>query len=87
MRDFQKNYTGKFTSECMYYKHGLSLVPEKVKDYIKGKAFIDLGCYVGDSAVVLSEFSPSIIFSFDISEKSLKEYEANTRDLSHCCTS
>jgi FkbM family methyltransferase len=80
----KRMYRGKFQfhSEWAYYKHGLILVPQSVRDYIRNTAFIDLGCYVGDSATVLSEFSPDIIYSFDISEKNLKLYEENTKDLS-----
>lgn len=38
-------------------------------NYIKGKIFIDAGAYIGDSALVLAGYSPSKIFSFDISER------------------
>jgi FkbM family methyltransferase len=84
IRQAKNMYRGKFQfySEWAYYKHGLILVPQSVRDYIRNTAFIDLGCYVGDSATVLSEFSPDIIYSFDISEKNLKLYEENTKDLS-----
>jgi len=57
------------------FKHGLPMLPKKALDYIKGKDFLDLGAYAGDSALALLEFEPRKIHSFDISSKSAKLYQ------------
>ena len=48
-----------------YYQHGLPNLPEKIKKYIKYKDFFDIGAYTGDSMLVLKDFSPSRIYSFE----------------------
>jgi FkbM family methyltransferase len=60
-----------------YYYHGLSLLPEQVKVYIKDHDFIDAGAFVGDSAIALKEYQYKKIFSIEISEKSIVRYKSN----------
>ena len=52
-----------------YYKHGIPTLPKEVRKYIKHKDFFDIGAFTGDSAVVLKDFSPNRIFSFEPMEK------------------
>lgn len=62
-------------AECVfYYHHGLKLLDRKIHDYIRNKDFLDIGCWIGDTALVLQEYSPRKVYSFDISSKVLKEY-------------
>ncbi|MDR0445007.1 MAG: FkbM family methyltransferase [Puniceicoccales bacterium] len=65
-------------SESLVYEHGLKALPQSVKDYIKGKSFIDAGAWIGDSALVLRKYQPSKIYSFEISQKSLPQLRQNT---------
>jgi FkbM family methyltransferase len=60
-----------------YYYHGLKLLPPEVADYIAGSEFIDIGAYVGDSAIALKEYNYSRIFSVEMSLKSIGKYKNN----------
>lgn len=67
--------------ECNYYKHGITLLPEKVQEYIKNKSFFDLGAWDGDSVTALAECSPSKILSFEISQKNIDKYLEKTKSI------
>jgi FkbM family methyltransferase len=54
-----------------YYHHGLKCLPPDVVKGLRGRSFLDLGCYIGDSALVLAEYEPAEIHCFDISKHSL----------------
>jgi len=60
-----------------YYFHGLSLLPSGIAEYIKDNDFIDLGAFIGDSAIALREFKYKRIFSVEMSLKSILIYKAN----------
>jgi FkbM family methyltransferase len=62
-----------------YFYHGLSLLPKEVHEYIRGQHFMDLGAYVGDSAIALSKYQYSKIFSLEISLKSVAQYRLNMK--------
>ena len=52
--------------EAFYYHHGLRFAPPEIKDYIKGKIFIDAGAGFGDSALVfLKYYEPGKVYSFE----------------------
>ena len=40
-------------------------LPKEGRKYSKHKDFFDIGAFTGDSAVVLKDFSPNRIFSFE----------------------
>jgi FkbM family methyltransferase len=65
-------------SESLVYEHGLRALPQSVKDYIRGKSFVDAGAYIGDSALMLKKYKPSKIYSFEISQKNLPQLRQNT---------
>ncbi|MGI5850318.1 MAG: FkbM family methyltransferase [Christensenellales bacterium] len=61
-----KNYLlpiNHFESSVFYYKHGLAQVKTLAK--VKGKAIVDVGGFIGDSVLILSELSPSSIYTFE----------------------
>ena len=61
----------------MQFHHGLFLADEWVKDYVKGKDFLDCGSYDGDSALVFTRFyQPRKIYSFDLSAKNCELYRS-----------
>lgn len=68
--------------EVLVYHNGLSLLPEKVRQYIKDKAFIDVGGYVGDSTLMFRKYNPGKIYSFELSEQNRKIMQ-NVLDLNH----
>ena len=47
--------------------HGLRFACPEIKEYIKNKDFLDIGAFVGDSAIVLSNYTTKNIYSFEIS--------------------
>lgn len=54
--------------------NGLAFLPQEILNYIRGKDFIDGGAYIGDSAIILNEYAPSKIYSFDISTQNAERY-------------
>jgi FkbM family methyltransferase len=78
-RDKQKlKFLSKYIEESVfYYYHGLSLLPEQIKGYIKDQDFIDAGAFIGDSAIALKDFHYKKIYSLEISQKSIKRYKIN----------
>lgn len=60
--------------EVLYAHHGLKRASQKILNYIKNKCFIDGGAYIGDSAIILHQYNPSKIYSFEMSEINCKNY-------------
>ena len=63
-----------------YFYHGLSLLPKEARDYIKEQHFIDVGAFIGDSAIALIKYQYSKIYSLEISLKSIARYHLNMRE-------
>ncbi|MFD0697769.1 FkbM family methyltransferase [Paenibacillus sp. GCM10027628] len=55
-----------------YYHNGLKHLPDIYKKYIQNGVFVDIGGYVGDSAVVMCEYSPNKVISFDILKENIE---------------
>ncbi len=64
-------------SSVFTFYHGLTLLPIEVQSYIKGKDFMDIGAYVGDSAIALKKFNYNKIYSVEMSKQSISEYNKN----------
>ena len=60
--------------EVFLYHHGLKFANANIKKYVSGKDFIDAGAYIGDSALVMFEYNPRKIYSFEISDSSISAY-------------
>ena len=58
-----------------YDHHNLRFAPEKVREYVKDKIFLDIGAYVGDSVLVLLKYNPSFIYSFEIADGNIERYK------------
>lgn len=52
-----------FEPSVFYYRHGLDEVGNL--DAAKGKAIIDVGGFIGDSVLILSDLHPSAIYTFE----------------------
>ena len=52
-----------FEASVFYYRHGLDEV--QTLDRVKGKVILDIGGYIGDSVLVLSELGSEVIYSFE----------------------
>ena len=58
-----------------YFDHGLTYLPGNVTASLKGKDFIDLGAYFGDSALTLLKYNYRKIFSVEFSPKAIENYK------------
>ncbi|MDR1222596.1 MAG: FkbM family methyltransferase [Tannerella sp.] len=47
------------------YHYGLKLLPDKVKESIRGKDFLDIGAFIGDSALMFLQYCPKRIFAYE----------------------
>lgn len=63
-----------YDAEVLIYHHSLFERSNKFKNYLKNKIFIDGGAFMGDSVLVMLQYSPYKIFSFEISEENIKNY-------------
>jgi FkbM family methyltransferase len=66
-----------FEASVFYFYHGLSLLPPPLTEYIKGEDFVDVGAYVGDSAIALSKYDYRKIYSIEMSRHSINAYHRN----------
>lgn len=76
----REKYKGDFdvmVPEVFWYHHGLKFLNNKYLQYIADKDFIDLGAETGDSAIVLSDYNPNKIYSFEIEDKFKNTYYNN----------
>ncbi len=64
-------------SSVFTFYHGLTILPVKVQKYVENKDFMDIGAYVGDSAIALKKFNYKKIYSIEMSKQSILEYEKN----------
>lgn len=53
-----------FEMPVFHHKYGISELPREVVEGLKGRDFVDGGAFIGDSALVLSEFKPRRIYAF-----------------------
>lgn len=67
-----------------YHAYNLDELPKKVIEKIEKKDFIDAGAYIGDSGLVLNNYSPKNIYAFEPIpenyEKLLKTISLNKQD-------
>lgn len=59
-----------FTKYVYEDHYGLKLLPPKVKEYISGKDFVDIGAFVGDVSLTFTQYNPSHIFAYEPVEES-----------------
>lgn len=68
---------GLMEESVFYFFHGLKLLPNQVTARLKGQHFIDIGAYIGDSAIALNSYHYSKVFSLEISRKSAERFFSN----------
>jgi len=67
-------------SSIFRYYHGLTFLPKTVEKHLKGGDFIDIGAYVGESALALREYNYKKIYSIDMSQVSINRYLKTMKD-------
>ena len=70
--ELAKGYYDKFIiekkcQEVFYTHHGLRFAKKPILDYIKDKDIIDAGAFIGDSALVLANYTSRKIYSYEAS--------------------
>lgn len=62
---YQKYYLpiNHFESSVFYFRHGIEQL--KTLDKAKGKDFVDVGGFIGDSVLIFSDYSPKNIYTFE----------------------
>ena len=70
-----------FESSVFYFKHQIPSLKDIGK--LRHKDFIDVGGFIGDSALVFTEYTDGKIFSFEAVNKNY-EYMLKTIDLNNC---
>lgn len=68
-----RNYllpTKELDASVLYYKHGIDQISSL--ESLKGKCIVDVGGFVGDSVLVLSELNPQSIYTFEAEPKNFE---------------
>ena len=60
--------------EIFYFHHRLRFADKKVLDYIKNKDILDCGAYVGDSLLVLRNYTNRNIYRYEFSSPNLSMF-------------
>lgn len=68
----RKRYGFRAAPEVFFMEHGLRFLPARCRDYLRGKAFIDAGAFIGDSALVLAAYEPERIVCCEASRKNIE---------------
>lgn len=76
--EFNDRYGFNSGSEVAVFHNGLALLEESVLSKIQGKAFIDGGAYLGDSAFIFADnYNPSKVYSFEPMQDTRENLVAN----------
>jgi FkbM family methyltransferase len=54
-----------YTPNNFIYHYGLKKMPAKVKDFIAGKVFLDIGAFCGDTSLGFLNYHPSCIYAYE----------------------
>ena len=71
--------TSLIESSVFQFYHGLKYLPKNILNSIEGKDFIDLGAFVGDTAIALRKYNYKKIYSIEMSRQSIVEYKKNMK--------
>ena len=63
--------------EVFYFNHGLRFCSQKIRDYVKEGDILDIGAYIGDSAIALLGYTDKKIYSYELSTKQANEIKEN----------
>ena len=63
------------TPEIFYFHHGLRFANPKVLEYIKDKDILDCGSFIGDSVLVLQNYTDATIYCYEFSRANLEAFK------------
>ena len=61
--------------EIFYFHHGLRFANEKIKNYIRDKDILDCGAYIGDSVLVLKDYTDKTIFCYEFYKPCIEKFQ------------
>jgi hypothetical protein len=69
MRKLTANVQPGIALQCEIFEddHGLKSAPQSHRDYIKGKAILDIGAWQGDSAIAFAKYARRV-YSFELGQ-------------------
>ncbi|MFV0418402.1 MAG: FkbM family methyltransferase [Dysgonomonas sp.] len=63
-----------FEEHTYIHEYGLKYLPKYIREYIKGKDFLDVGAYLGDTSIfLLKNYSPNIIYAYEPVKENAKQ--------------
>ena len=73
----EKTYPGipHLAPEVFYFHHGLRFADKRILDYIKNKDILDCGAFIGDSILVLKNYQPKMIYSYEFSKANIESFK------------
>ncbi|MBN2636388.1 MAG: FkbM family methyltransferase [Prolixibacteraceae bacterium] len=66
-------------SSVFEFFHGITMLPVTVQNYLNDREFMDIGAYIGDSAIALQKYNYKKIYSVEMSQLSIAEYRKNMK--------
>jgi FkbM family methyltransferase len=64
-----------YLPEVFYSHNNLRFADKKLKNYIANRDFLDCGAFIGDSALVLQEYKPRKIYSFEFAKDNVEKFK------------
>ncbi|MDR2781411.1 MAG: FkbM family methyltransferase [Holosporaceae bacterium] len=61
--------------EVFYFHHGLRFTNKKVQNYVRNRDMIDCGAYIGDSLLVLREYTNKIVYCYEFSPPNIEKFK------------
>lgn len=73
----QKTYLGIscLFPEVFYFHHGLRFADKRIVDYIKNRDILDCGAFIGDSVLILKNYKPKMIYSYEFSKANIEFFK------------
>lgn len=66
-----------------YYAHGLKTMPQNALQYIRNGDILDLGGFIGDSALILSEYTNEHIYTVEMNHDNIQTMQT-VLNMNHC---
>ncbi|MDR2766010.1 MAG: FkbM family methyltransferase [Holosporaceae bacterium] len=60
--------------EVFYFHHGLRFASKRIRDYVRHKDIIDCGAFIGDSFLVLREYTDKVVYCYEFSRKNVEKF-------------
>jgi FkbM family methyltransferase len=60
--------------EIFYFHHGLRFTNKRVLDYVRGRDMIDCGAFIGDSLLIMREYTDKTVYCYEFSKKNIEKF-------------